>query len=375
MKLLKPRFLIISLVILAGIAGVSAYLLSQNDTNYLYASTDYKLQFPKDHASHPKYQNEWWYYTGHLTAENGRKFGFQITFFRVGLTPEQQKESKWRSNTFYFGHMALTDKDGKKFYYTEKVSRGGEFDNTEAREDIYKVRLDNWRAELLGKFHHLEASGDSINLNLVAIPLKSPVLQGINGYSQKGADTKNASMYYSLTRNSVQGVLFLNGEPMTVSGECWMDHEFGTSQLTADQTGWDWFSLQMSDTTELMLFKIRKKDGSVEVKSHGAFVDSKGNKQELTFKNDYTIEVLKTWKSPHSGAEYPVQWKVRVPSQQIDYTITAIMDDQELKTENSARIVYWEGAVSVEGTKAGRKIAGQGYTEMTGYAGAVNALQ
>jgi len=177
-----------------------------------------------------------------------------------------------------------------------------------------------------------------------------------------------------MTRNSVQGVLFLNGEPMTVTGESWMDHEFGTSQLTAGQIGWDWFSLQMSDTTELMLFKIRKKDGSVEEKSHGAFVDANGAKQELLLK-DYSIEVLKTWRSPASGAEYPVQWKVRVPSQQIDYTITAVMDNQELKTENSARIVYWEGAVNVEGTKAGRKIAGQGYTEMTGYAGAVTALQ
>jgi predicted secreted hydrolase len=374
MQLLKPRFLIVTLVVLAGIGGISAYLISQNDTNYLYASTDYQLQFPKDHASHPKYQNEWWYYTGHLVAENGRKFGFQITFFRVGLTPEQQKESKWRSNTFYFGHLALTDKDGKKFYYTEKVSRGGEFDNTEAREDVYKVRLDNWRGELLGKFHHIEASGDSISLNLVSMPLKTPVLQGKNGYSQKGADQRNASMYYSMTRNSVQGVLFLNGEPMTVTGESWMDHEFGTSQLTAGQIGWDWFSLQMSDTTELMLFKIRKKDGSVEEKSHGAFVNANGAKQELQLK-DYSIEVLKTWKSPASGAEYPVKWKVRVPSQQIDYTITAVMDNQELKTENSARIVYWEGAVNVEGTKAGRKIAGQGYTEMTGYAGAVTALQ
>ncbi|HYF03163.1 MAG TPA: lipocalin family protein, partial [Patescibacteria group bacterium] len=203
---------------------------------------------------------------------------------------------------------------------------------------------------------------------------KSPVLQGKNGYSQKGANPKNASMYYSLTRNSVQGVLLLNGQPMIVTGECWMDHEFGTSQLTADQIGWDWFSLQMSDTTELMLFKIRKNDGATEEKSHGSFVAVNGSKQELLLK-DYSIQVLKTWKSPLSNAEYPIQWKIRVPSQQIDYTVTAVIENQELKTENSARIVYWEGATSVEGMRAGQRVSGQGYVEMTGYAGAITVLQ
>ncbi len=355
--------------------GVFVYVACSDDPEtFRYAAPDRKLTFPADHAAHPDYQNEWWYYTGHLKAKDGRRFGFQLTWFRVGLTKEQQEESKFKSRTIYFAHFTVTDKDGKTFRSTEKISRGGDYDDAGADPRVLRTWIEDWKVEGLGPMFYLSATTDSAALSLIATAKKPPVLQGTEGYSRKGEDPNNASMYYSMTRLGVVGVLTLEGEPVEVEGDAWMDHEFGTSQLGKNQVGWDWFSLQLGDNTEVMLYGIRTTEGGYDPNAAGAFIESDGTRIPLTL-SDYTIENLDHWTSPASKARYPSKWRITIPSRNFQATITPYVSDQELRTENTARITYWEGAVAVEAVRNGTPVAGEGYVEMTGYAAPLSALQ
>jgi len=355
--------------------GLLVYIACSDDSpSFIYATADRGITLPADHAAHPDYQNEWWYYTGQLRSKDGRRFGFQLTWFRVGLTKEQQDQSKFKSRTFYFAHFTVTDKDGRAFHSAEKIARGGDYDNAGADTRVLHTWIDDWKLEGLGSMFYLSGRTDTMALSLIATPKKPVVLNGANGYSRKGDDPQNATMYYSIPRLAAVGVLDLNGTAMEVEGEAWMDHEFGTSQLGRDQVGWDWFSLQLADSTEVMLYGIRRADGSYDPNATGAFIRADGTRIPLA-PDDYRIEVLDHWTSPRNKTVYPAKWRLTIPSQGFEAIVTPYVADQELHTENSARTTYWEGAVDIEARRNGEPVRGEGYVELTGYAAPLTALQ
>lgn len=324
--------------------------------------------FPRDHASHPKFKTEWWYYTGHLTSDQGRPFSYQLTFFRVGVRqPDLRSQSAWAFNTLYFAHFALTDIQGRKFIFDEKIGRGA-LGMSGAATDRYKVWIDDWQAELEGDMHHLQAVAAEMAVDFRLTSEKPPVIHGENGVSQKATGLGNASHYYSLTRLATAGKLIYQGQTFSVQGMSWMDHEFSSSQLANYQSGWDWFSLQLEDGKELMLYVLRHRDGSPDPFSSGTLVNPQGKGQHLKFA-DFTIQPLQTWTSPRSGAVYPAGWKLTLPQQGYELELYPTIPDQELVTSQSTQVTYWEGSVLASGTHNGQPVKGQGYVELTGYAG------
>jgi predicted secreted hydrolase len=335
------------------------------------------LTFPADHYSHPDFKTEWWYYTGHLETEAGRRYGYQVTFFRFGVR-DRQKDLKEKPlfTELYMAHFALSDIAAKKFLYRERINRGiaGKAggrdygDKAGAATDRYLVWNEDWKVEGDAKDHRISVSDRGTTLQLSLRTLKAPVLHGQNGHSQKAEGEGRASYYYSLTRMQTEGELTIGGRKEKVRGLSWMDHEFGSNQLADNQVGWDWFSIQLDNQTELMLYLMRRKDGSVDPYSSGTLVTANGETKHLVLK-DFRIEVLDRWKSAKSGANYPVKWKVSIPAEKIELQIDPAFFDQELITNRSTRVTYWEGAVSIKGTFINKQVAGNGYVEMTGYAG------
>ena len=335
---------------------------------YQLALPGRKLTFPADHYSHPDFKTEWWYYTGHLQTESGRRYGYQVTFFRFGVR-DRQKDLKEKPlfTELYMAHFALSDIAGKKFLYRERINRGYG-DKAGAATDRYLVWNENWKVEGDNKQHRIYADDRGTSLRLALTPLKPPVLHGQNGHSQKAEGEGRASYYYSLTRMQTEGELTIDGRKERVRGLSWMDHEFGSNQLAENQVGWDWFSIQLDNETELMLYLMRRKDGSVDPYSSGTLVGANGATRHLAL-NAFRIEVLDRWKSAKSGANYPVKWKVSIPVEGIELQIDPAFSDQELITNRSTRVTYWEGAVFIKGTFGNKPVAGHGYVEMTGYAG------
>jgi predicted secreted hydrolase len=341
---------------------------SQADQEFQLALPGWKFDFPRDHASHPKFKTEWWYYTGHLTSTRGEPFSYQLTFFRVGVRRhDSQARSAWALNTIYFAHLALTDIQGRKFTYHEKTGRGA-LGMSGAATDQYKVWIDDWQAELEGDVHHLTAAAGEMALDLKLTPEKPPVIHGENGVSQKAAGQGNASHYYSLTRLATAGQLTYRGQTYSVQGLSWMDHEFSSSQLAPYQAGWDWFSLQLNDGQELMLYVLRHQDGSADPCSSGTLVDPQGKSQHLKLA-DFNIQPLKKWQSPQSKAVYPAGWRINLPPLGYELELYPTIPDQELATSQNTQITYWEGSVRVSGRRYGQAVNGRGYVELTGYAG------
>jgi predicted secreted hydrolase len=321
--------------------------------------------FPRDHGSHPEYATEWWYYTGNLDAEDGRHFGFQLTFFRSALVSETlERASDWAATNIYMAHFTVTDVAGGQFRAFDRFSRGAA-GLAGATGAPYRVWLDNWSAEGSGPegmAMRLRAAQDDAAIDLALTSARAPMLQGDRGLSQKGTTPGNASYYYSLTRMATQGTIEIGGQRYAVHGLSWMDHEFGTSALEQGAAGWDWFGLQLGDGRDLAYARIRNADGSAGLALGGLFA-ADGSKHDLAA-DEITLEVLGTWRSPRSGVEYPSSWRLRAPSVGIDLRITPWLADQELPLA----VLYWEGAVKVLGTVDGRSSVGNGYVELTGYA-------
>jgi predicted secreted hydrolase len=348
--------------------------------SYQLALPGRKLSFPADHYTHPDFKTEWWYYTGHLESDSGKRYGYQVTFFRFGVR-DRQKESKEPPlfSELYMAHFALSDIGAKKFRFRERINRGiagkaggrGYDDKAGAATDRYLVWNEDWKVSGDTSKHAIQINDRGTQLRLQLNSLKAPVLHGQDGLSQKGEGDGRASYYYSLTRMQTEGELTIDGKETKVHGLTWMDHEFGSNQLREDQVGWDWFSIQLDNQTELMLYLMRRQDGSVDPYSSGTLVNSKGATKHLALK-DYRVEVLDRWKSPKSGAEYPMKWKVTIPSEEIELEIVPAFADQELITNRSTRVTYWEGSVGIHGKVRGETVNGDGYVEMTGYAGKLN---
>jgi predicted secreted hydrolase len=344
---------------------------------YQLALPGRKLSFPADHYSHPDFRTEWWYYTGHLEAASGRRFGYQVTFFRFGVR-DRQKDLKVMPpfTELYMAHFAFSDIAAKKFVFRERINRGfagnpggrGYDDKAGAAIDRYLVWNEDWKVEGGEQDHRITVSDRGTTLKLSLSSLKPPVLHGDRGHSQKGEGEGRASYYYSLTRMETEGELTVEGKAEKVRGISWMDHEFGSNQLGEDQVGWDWFSIQLDNKSELMLYLMRRKDGSVDPYSSGTLISDNGTTKRLILK-DFHIDVLQRWKSPKSGANYPSKWKISVPGEELELEVTPPFADQELITSRSTRVTYWEGAVDIKGTWKQSPIAGRGYVEMTGYAG------
>jgi predicted secreted hydrolase len=326
------------------------------------------LQFPADHFSHPDFKTEWWYYTGHLAADSGRRYGYQVTFFRFGLRERQvELPAPPLFSELYMAHFALSDLTTRQFTFRERIERGYG-DKAGAATDSLLVWNGDWKVSGDGTSHAIEINDRGRQLRLDLKSLKAPVLHGDNGLSQKGDGAGRASYYYSLTRMATAGSLTVNGKSEKVRGLTWMDHEFGSNQLTDAQVGWDWFSIQLDDQTELMLYLMRRKDGAIDGHSSGTLLYADGRTRKLS-QADFRVEVLNRWQSPKSGANYPMKWQVMVPAEGIELKINPAFAEQELITNRSTRVTYWEGAVLINGTVRGKSVRGQGYVEMTGYAG------
>lgn len=366
---------IVQLVVLTTAAFVLDLALASGAnppaSTFQSAVAGYRYEFPRDHGSHPRYRTEWWYYTGHLRSKSGRSFGFELTFFRRGVPPEDIKTlpSKWSLQDIYLAHFAVTDITAQRFHFSEKLSREG-LGKAGADESQLHVWIDRWRAEAepdSAGVHTLIARDETHSLALTLRPAKPPVAHGAAGISQKGKDVGQASHYYSFTRLETTGSLTIDGEQFEVTGTSWMDHEFGSSELGADQVGWDWFSIQLEDNTELMLYRMRLKDGSTDLASSGTAVSADGRPEHLEV-TDFQIESTATWTSRESKATYPAKWRLKFPSRDLVLEVTPLLADQELRTSRSTAVSYWEGAVVVTGTKQGKPMKGQGYVELTGYA-------
>ena len=345
------------------------------------ATAGYTFEFPRDHASHPDYKIEWWYYTGNVKTRDGRRFGYQVTFFRVGIEHTPTNPSRWAIRDLHMAHLAISDPSGKRYRFAEKLSRGGP-GLAGADAHRYNVWNDDWTATLDSgedagggrrERHLLSATSAQAAINLVLEPGKPPAINGINGISQKGAQAGNASHYYSMTRMPTRGRITIDGEDYEVDGESWMDHEFGTSFLEPGQRGWDWFALQLSDGRELMLYQLRRADGSRDPRSSGTLVDRAGNTMHLT-NTDFTLTPGGAQFKSKNGAVYPLEWKVSIPKHQLALTVTTPLREQELSLEKSTGIAYWEGLIDVAGTAAASAITGMGYLEMTGYHGSLGRV-
>jgi len=339
------------------------------------------LSFPTDHGAHPGYRVEWWYYTGNLGAFSGDRFGFQLTFFRVqpdlpGVDRSwPDRPSAWRSQQLYLTHAAVSDLNRSRFYYDEKIARGAVgLAGAKLSLSATRVFVGNWSARLSATSHHLKASSDLFTLDLTSRPVKPPVLHGIRGYSRKGKRPEEASCYYSFTRLETTGTLIVEGNTYPVQGPSWMDHEFSTAPLAKDILGWDWFSIQLSNNMELMAYLLRQDQGGYHPASSGTLISPSGRSRHLT-KDDLAVTILDRWKSRRTGALYPSCWRLRIGPDDIDLQLKSNLGDQELVTEKTIRIAYWEGSVSVSGSVAGEGVEGVGYVEMTGYAAPFTLLK
>ncbi|HEY0142454.1 MAG TPA: lipocalin-like domain-containing protein [Thermoanaerobaculia bacterium] len=330
--------------------------------DFRLALPGYEYSFPRDHGSHPAYKTEWWYYTGHLRTDEGRRYGFEVTFFRVALAPEGPASSRWELRHVMPAHFAITDVQGKSFRFYEKMNRASPYTSmaAEGRLDVFN---EGWRASTNpdGSWRLVAKAGkDSIDLTLRS--RKAPAIHGENGISVKAEGIGYASHYYSMTRLEAAGVV--NGR--RARGQAWMDHEFGSSALRENQQGWDWFSIQLDNDAELMLYVIRRDDGTPDVTSSGSLVSSDGRVIPIR-REQMKITPLRRWTSKKSGATYPIAFRVELPSFNVSLELRPLLDDQELVTAGSTRVTYWEGAMDVSGRFGGVGVRGEGYVEMTGY--------
>ncbi|MDG4555913.1 MAG: lipocalin-like domain-containing protein [Candidatus Contendobacter sp.] len=346
--------------------AVGSALGGDNDTGYQRAYAPRLFDFPADHGPHPEFRNEWWYVTGNLTDATGRWFGYQLTIFRIALSPAAPSaDSPWRANQVYMGHFALTDVAGNRHHGFERFSRGA-LGLAGAQATPFRVWLEDWAltgAEPDFFPLRLRARENDIAVDLRLDAGKPVVLQGDGGLSQKSAEPGNASYYYSHTRLPTRGTIGIAGRSFTVSGASWLDREWSTSALGPDQSGWDWFALQLDDGREMMFYRLRRRDGGTDPFSKGTLVGPGGQTRLLRW-NEVELQPLGEWTSPHTGDRYPAGWRLRLSAEKLDLTVTPKVADQEMRLT----VRYWEGAVAVSGRAGDQTVGGQGYLEMTRYA-------
>ena len=374
----KPLTLFMTIILALGyIVGVEGYTSQRNITEILSDDSEgafaravdpMAFVFPKDHGPHPDYKTEWWYYTGNLKTDGGREFGYQLTFFRRALAAEMAaRKSRLATNQIYMAHFALADIKAKTHTSFERFSRGAGGLAGAQVEPTYEVWLGDWSvSQDSTSGFRLRAVDDqiepriSIDLNLRET--RPPLLHGLRGLSQKGPERGNANNYYSLVGLDTQGTITSRGEEHDVSGKSWMDHEFGTSALSEGVVGWDWFGLQLDDSTALMFGRLRKSEGG-NIGIFEGTVSYADGRQIPIRPADFTVTATGSWRSLETEITYPSGWEVEFPFLDVELRIKPLIPNQEL----SDVFTYWEGAVSVEGTIGENPATGRGYVELTGY--------
>ena len=352
----------------------------QAGDGFRLALPGYRFEFPRDHFAHPDFQTEWWYYTGNLRDASGRRFGFELTFFRQALSPRPPEGSAWSVRDVYLAHFALSDTESGRFQHEERLNRAGP-GIAGASEAESRVWNGNWSAQWNGNRQHLVGVADGFEIDLELESQKPPVVHGANGVSQKGEGPGKASHYISLTRLATRGSIKTGSQRYSVSGTAWMDHEFFTHQLEPGQVGWDWLSLQLVDGTEMMLFRLRRADARSDPFSSGTYIDREGRTATLGA-SEFALEpVGQTWTSPDTHASYPLRWRVRVAGRAaragmpavppMQFEVSTPLQAQEIVSRSAFTPSYWEGAIDASGSKDGRAMSGVGYLEMTGYDKAV----
>lgn len=350
-------------------AGDSTAGTGVQEPGWATASPGWKYLFPRDHFTHPTFKTEWWYFTGNVMDAAGRRFGYQVTFFRHGLRPPSARAgttSHLLMNDLPFAHFALSDPAGNHFSFEQQIRRGSFGEAGYGKEgDALVAWNGDWKLALNpdGSFHCIASSSEaSIDLELVST--KPWAMHGADGISQKAAGVGHASHYYSGTRLQSHGTVTVGGVAYQVKGESWFDHEWATNQLAPGQAGWNWLSIQLADGTELMLYQMRLKDGTADPASSGTFVARDGTCRHLT-SAEFTLTPGTLWKSTKTKASYPVEWHASVPLLGVDLHVTTPMKEQEMAL---GAIDYWEGMIDVRGTSQSKPVTGRGYLEMTGYA-------
>jgi len=338
---------------------------------YARAREPRPFTFPLDHGAHPDFRNEWWYVTGNLTDGAGRRVGFQLTLFRSALAPAAPSTaSAWATNQAWMGHFAVTDEEGGRFRSFQRFARGA-VGLAGARADPLDVRVEDWSLEGSGPGAtwpvRLRAADGDVAVDLVLERGKPPVRQGEDGLSRKGPEPGNASYYYSFTRMPTRGRVVLGADTLQVTGASWLDREWSTSALPAGVVGWDWFALQLGNGWDLMVYALRRADGSAHALSSGVLVDPSGVKRPLAYGTDITVTPTDTWTSPVDGSVYPSGWLVELPGRGWRLDVLPVLKNQEL----DLAFRYWEGAVVVSGSDGRGGLGGRGYVELTGYAGAL----
>jgi predicted secreted hydrolase len=340
--------------------------------------------FPRDHGPHPAFRQEWWYVTGNLDAASGERFGFELTFFRVALQPPAGRaetgadgadvqaasgSSAWRTNEIFMAHFAVTDVGHRRFRFMQKLSREA-LALAGAQASPLRVWIDDWSlaaadGPAAGEEHWmLHAAQPGYEIELTLTPQGAPVLNGAAGLSRKSDAPADASYYYSVPRVAVRGRLRRGAGALDVHGLAWLDREWGSGSLGANEVGWDWYALQLDDGSALMFYALRDRDGRRDVHSAGTWVSAAGAARALS-SADVDIAVTDEWRNA-AGVRYPAGWRIRAAALALDVSVHPVLADQELQTAPR----YWEGAVDVSGERAGRRIGGRGYVELVGYGAA-----
>lgn len=354
------------MLLLTFVTAFCNFLLPSDARTFKQALPGYQFQFPRDFASHEDFKTEWWYYTGHLKGDNGQTYGYELTFFRTGVNETKAGDTHpWKLDDIYFTHFAVSDLQKKKFVYFEKMNRGG-IGPADASSENLAVKNENWFVEQLGDRTILRADGGGYSIHLALDSQKPPAVHGKDGVSQKASCKGCASHYFSQTRLATSGYLYVDKKPVKVTGLSWMDHEFGSNQLTSEQVGWDWYSIQLNNNTEIMLYVMRNNTGGIDTNSSGTVIYPDGKTKHLQLA-DFSVKALDHWLSPKTKGNYPMGWSVEIPSLKCKLKVTPAFPEQELATTKSTGVTYWEGASKVDGTINDAKIDGEAYVEMTGY--------
>ena len=332
-------------------------LMSTGDEEFLRVTGPVPMSFPEDHALHPGYQYEWWYFTGNLDSADGERLGYQFTLFHFASPPGETLDSAWTTNATWMAHLALSDGREQRFFQSERFARSA-LGLAGADQDRWWLR--DWEVTRDGDSWHLSAAREDFALDLHLVPERPLILQGDGGYSRKGPEPGNASRYYSATRLATSGQVRIGDETLPVEGLSWLDREWGSNALGEDQVGWDWFALHLDDGRDVMLARIRDTDGSTSKWSYGQLVFPDGSHRPLAY-GEYEARVERWW-TDANGAQWPLDWHIEIPSADLDIDTRAAFDHQHWQ----GSVDYWEGMIDVIDRASGEPL-GRGYLELSGY--------
>ncbi|MFL5643411.1 MAG: lipocalin family protein [Chloroflexota bacterium] len=323
---------------------------------------------PGDDGPHDRL-TEWWYYTGHLRAEDGSRYGFEYVIFRA---------ERGRFPVSWVSHLAVTDEGGDRFVFGQRLEVGRQVDRSSpgAGFDLSMSGTDPASPAAVetapwtmtgsdGRDHLTAVDPRGFGVDLAVTATKPPALHDDDGWIDFGP--AGGSYYYSRTAMAASGSLTLDGRPVKVEGTAWFDHQWGDF-ISVGGGGWDWFAVNLADGTDLTLSLVREADGSYPL-VYGTVVDANGNVRHLD-RDAFSVQVTDRWTSPATGADYPAGWTVRIPGDDLTIDLKPTVAAQELDTRATTGVIYWEGSQVVRARRGGVALGGEGYVELTGYAGA-----